>query len=152
MHKAFHELRELGWVSGDVPRFVAVQATGAPRSSRPSRRAPSRCGRGSPADRRLRDHRPAPIGDRLVLHALRDSGGTALAVDDDELLADLRLVGELEGLFASPEGAATVSAVRRLRASGWLGEDDEVVVLNTGSGLVYPDTVAVDAPTVAPGD
>ncbi|GAA1888055.1 threonine synthase [Lapillicoccus jejuensis] len=153
MHKAFHELLELGWVTGDVPRFVAVQSTGcAPVVEAFDAGAEQVRPWAAPRTVAFGITVPAPLGDRLVLHALRDSGGTAVAVDDAELLADLRLVGELEGLFASPEGAATVSAVRRLRASGWLGEDDEVLVLNTGSGLVYPDTVPVAAPTVAPGD
>ncbi len=95
---------------------------------------------------------PKALGDFLVLEAVRATGGTAIAVDDDELLADVALTGRLEGLFVCPEGAAAVSAVRRLRASGWIGADDEVVVLNTGAGVLYPDTVPVDAPvTVADG-
>jgi threonine synthase len=82
---------------------------------------------------------PAPLGDELILDAVRGSGGTAIAVDDDELLADLRAFGTREGLLLCPEGAACLSAARRLRADGWLDAGDEVVVLNTGSGLKYPD-------------
>ena len=70
-------------------------------------------------------------------------------MDDADLLADLRLVGASEGLFMCPEGAATVTAARMLREQGWLQADDEVVLLNTGSGLVYPDTVHVDPPVLA---
>ena len=91
---------------------------------------------------------PKALGDFLVLRALRETAGTALAVEDAELIADVRLVGRLEGLFWCPEGAANVSAVRRLRATGWLGADDEVVLLNTGTGLILPDTVTVDAPVI----
>jgi threonine synthase len=69
-------------------------------------------------------------------------------VDDDALLADVGLAGRLEGMFLCPEGAATVTAVRRLREQGWLGADEEVVLLNTGAGVIYPDTVTVDVPTV----
>jgi threonine synthase len=73
------------------------------------------------------------------------AGGTAVAVDDDALLADQREVARREGCFICPEGAACVTAVRQLRESGWLAESDEVVVLNTGTGLIYPGTVPVRA-------
>jgi threonine synthase len=73
-------------------------------------------------------------------------------VDDEALLADQRETARLEGSLICPEGAACVTAVRQLRESGWLAESDEVVVLNTGSGLKYPELVAVDLPVLAPGD
>jgi threonine synthase len=92
---------------------------------------------------------PKALGDFLILKAVRDSGGTAVAVDDDDLLADLALAGRLEGMFLCPEGAATVTAARHLAETGWLSPDDEVVLLNTGAGVIYPDTVTVDAPTIA---
>ncbi len=84
-----------------------------------------------------------------MLDALRETSGTAIAVDDADLLADLRRAGALEGLFFCPEGAATITAARLLRKSGWLGEDDQTVLLNTGAGLIYPDSVAIDL-TVEP--
>jgi threonine synthase len=65
-------------------------------------------------------------------------------VDDSELLHDQRLVGHLEGLFICPEGASCISAVRHLRAGGWLNGTEQVVILNTGTGLKYPETIAVD--------
>jgi threonine synthase len=86
---------------------------------------------------------PAPLGDELVLTAITRSGGTAIAVDDADLLADLRAFGAREGLLLCPEGAACLTATRLLRARGWLADDDEVVVLNTGAGTKYPDTVDV---------
>jgi threonine synthase len=92
---------------------------------------------------------PKPLGDFLVLSALNETAGTAVAVTDAELLADVALVGRLEGLFLCPEGAATVAAVRALVSSGWISSDEEVVLLNTGSGLIYPGTVPVDAPRIA---
>jgi threonine synthase len=95
---------------------------------------------------------PKALGDFLVLDAVRETGGTAIAVDDEALLADQREVARLEGSFICPEGAAGFAAVRQLRESGWLSEDDEVVVLNTGTGLKYPETVVVDAPVLAPAD
>jgi threonine synthase len=91
---------------------------------------------------------PKPLGDFLVLDALYATGGTAIAVPDADLLADVRLVGKLEGMFVCPEGAATVTATRALRDQGWIGAGDEVVLLNTGSGLLYPDTVPVDVAQV----
>jgi threonine synthase len=83
---------------------------------------------------------------------VRGTGGTAVAVDDEDLLADQREIARLEGSLICPEGAACVTAVRQLRESGWLAASDEVVVLNTGTGLKYPDLIAVDVPVLAPGD
>jgi threonine synthase len=71
-------------------------------------------------------------------------------VTDEALLADQRAVARLEGSFICPEGAACVTAVRQLRESGWLAETDEVVVLNTGTGLIYPDTVPAAVPVLPP--
>ncbi|MDQ3105119.1 MAG: pyridoxal-phosphate dependent enzyme, partial [Actinomycetota bacterium] len=149
IHKALTELRELGWVEGPLPRLVAVQSTGC---------APivAAYESGASASKAWPNARtvafginvPKALGDFLVLRAVRETRGIAVAVDDAEILADVQLVGRLEGLFCCPEGAATVSAVRRLRASEWLGADDEVVLLNTGAGLIYPDSVTVDAPVV----
>jgi threonine synthase len=150
--KALRELVELGWVEGDLPRLVSVQSTGCAPIVRAFEA-------GAAESEAWVDARtvafgitvPKALGDFLVLDAVRRTGGTAIAVDDDELLADLAVAGRLEGLFMSPEGAATVSAVRRLRQSGWIGASDEVVVLNTGAGTLYPDTVPVDVPVeVAP--
>jgi threonine synthase len=89
---------------------------------------------------------PKPLGDFLILDAVRATGGTALAVTDRELLASQREVARLEGTFICPEGAAGFAAVARLRESGWLRGGDEVVVLNTGAGLIYPGTVAAGTP------
>jgi threonine synthase len=80
---------------------------------------------------------------------LAATAGTAISVSDDELLADLRELAALEGAFVCPEGAAAFTAARKLRASGWLDPDDQVVVLNTGAGLKYPQTVAIDTPVLA---
>jgi threonine synthase len=146
IYKALLELRELGWTAGELPRLVAVQATGcAPIVTAFAQRA--------------RESQPWPdaktvafgitvpkaLGDFLVLDSLYATGGTAVAVSDDELLADQREVTRLEGCFVCPEGAACFSAVRQLRESGWLSASDQVVVLNTGTGLKYPGTVPVRA-------
>ena len=93
-----------------------------------------------------------PLGATLILDAIADTGGCAVAVEDDELLAALAETARLEGAFVCPEGAAGVAAIRRLRESGWIAEGDEVVLLNTGAGIKYPDTVAADPPVLQPGD
>jgi threonine synthase len=87
---------------------------------------------------------PAPLGDALILDALHATRGTAVAIDDEQILAELRDFAVREGLLLCPEGAACLSAARQLRSTGWIGPGDEVVVLNTGSGLKYPDTVDAD--------
>jgi threonine synthase len=92
---------------------------------------------------------PKPLGDFLVLDALYETGGTAIAVADDLILRDVELTARLEGLFMCPEGAATVTAARLLREQSWIRPDDEVVLLNTGTGLLYPETVRAAVPTVA---
>jgi len=149
IHKALTELRELGWVDGPLPQLVAVQSTGcAPIVAAYESGASESQARPNARTVAFGINVPKALGDFLVLRAVRETRGIAVAVDDAEMLADTRLVGRLEGLFCCPEGAATVSAVRRLRASGWLGADDEVVLLNTGAGQIYPDSVAGDAPVV----
>jgi threonine synthase len=95
---------------------------------------------------------PKTLGDFLVLDAVRATGGTAVAVRDEDLLADVALAGPLEGMFLCPEGAATVTAARLMRESGWITATDQVVLLNTGAGLVHPDTVPVTGVPVLPAD
>jgi threonine synthase len=85
---------------------------------------------------------PKPLGDFLVLDALYAARGIAVAVDDAEILAEQARCARLEGLLICPEGAATLAAVRRLRDSSWLERSAEVVVLNTGLGLKYPESLA----------
>jgi threonine synthase len=157
IYKALLELRELGWVDGELPRLVAVQTTGC---------APivTAFALGAWESEPWPDAKtvafgitvPKSLGDFLVLDALYETAGTAIAVDDEALLADQRAVARLEGCFICPEGAACFTAIRRLRESGWLSETELVVVLNTGSGLKYPGTVPVraraDVPVLSPAD
>ncbi len=147
IHKALHELLELGWVSGDLPRLVAVQAEGcAPIVT--AFQAGAAVSEPWPEPKTVAFGLTVPkaLGDFLVLNALYATGGTAVAVSDEALLAEQRVVTRLEGSLICPEGAACFAAVRQLRASGWLSETDEVVVLNTGTGLIYPQTLAAEAP------
>jgi threonine synthase len=142
IHKALRELLELGWVTGDLPRLVAVQPVGCAPIVKAFQE-------GATESEPWPDPRtvafgltvPKALGDFLVLDALYATGGTAAAVTDEELLADQRMVAHLEGALICPEGAACFAAVRQLRKTGWLSETDEVVVLNTGTALIYPETV-----------
>jgi threonine synthase len=140
--KALAELTSLGWVEGPMPRLVAVQATGC---------APivQAWEKGLPESEPWVDAKtvafgitvPKALGDFLVLQAIAETDGCAIAVDDSDILAAQRRVAELEGSFICPEGAANFAAVKQLRESGWIKPDDQVVALNTGTGLKYPETV-----------
>ncbi|MFJ5598208.1 threonine synthase [Micromonospora parva] len=144
IHKALHELRELGWVGDKLPRLVAVQSTGCAPIVRAFAAGENRAQPWADAHTvAFGITVPAPLGDELILAALRESSGTAVAVDDADLLADLREFAGREGLLLCPEGAACLTAARQLRAGGWIRAGERVVVLNTGAGLKYPDTVDV---------
>ncbi len=140
--KALVELRDLGWIDGPLPRLVAVQSTGCA----PIVRAWEK---GLPESEPWPDAKtvafgitvPKALGDFLVLQAIAETDGCAVAVDDEDILAEQHNLARLEGAFICPEGAANFAAVRQLRDSGWIRPDDQVVALNTGSGLKYPETV-----------
>lgn len=141
MWKAFAELEELGWITpGQRPRMVAVQAAGCAPMVRAFEQKAERAtpweGAFTAADG-LRV--PRAVGDRLILAALRESRGTALAVSDNELLAAALDLSRATGIGAAPEGGACLAAARRLRADGWIGEEERVVVFNTGGPLKYLD-------------
>jgi threonine synthase len=144
IYKGLLELRELGWLPDDrpLPRLVAAQAEGcAPvvnAFATGARRATPVANSHTIA---FGINVPGPLGDELILDALYATDGTAVAVSDEQILADLRDFAGAEGLLLCPEGAACLSAVRSLARSGWLNPHDEVVVLNTGAGLKYPDTI-----------
>jgi threonine synthase len=149
IHKAMLELRALGWVEGESPRLVAVQATGCAPVVAAFERGARHCDAWpDPRTVAFGLTVPKPLGDFLILDALYATKGTAVAVDDATLLADQREVARLEGCFICPEGAACFSAIRQLREAGWLSGSEQVVVLNTGTGLKYPfaDAGSVLAP------
>ena len=151
IHKALLELRRLGWITGDLPRLVAVQAAGcAPIVDAFDAGLDESTAPENPHTVAFGITVPKALGDFLVLDAVRSTGGAAIRVTDDQLLAAQRGLAKDEGIWVCPEGAACFAAVGQLRESGWLGADDDVVVLNTGTGLIYPDTVPVDVPTLAP--
>jgi threonine synthase len=145
IRKALLELRELGWLRGDLPRLVAVQAAGcAPIVDAFVAGADETIAPADPRTVAFGITVPKALGDFLVLDAVRSTGGTAVAVTDEELLAAQAALARDEGTWVCPEGAACFAAVGQLRESGWLTGNEDVVVLNTGSGLLYPDTVSID--------
>lgn len=153
IHKALLELAELGWITGDLPRLVAVQAAGcAPIVDAFSAGRDESVAATNAHTVAFGINVPKALGDFLVLDAVRSTDGTAIAITDDELLLAQRALARDEGIWVCPEGAACFAAVAQLRESDWISEDENVVVLNTGSGLIYPDTVAVDVPTLASRD
>lgn len=95
---------------------------------------------------------PSALGDFLILDAVRDTGGIAIAVDDADILASQAACAAVEGVLMCPEGAATLTAVEQLRTSGWLDGSEEVVVLNTGSDLKYPHTAPLAEPPLLAKD
>ena len=140
--KAVAEMQEMGWLDCKPPRMVCVQAEGcapmvnaffegerfAPPFPNPSTMA---------AGLRV----PAAIGDYLVLEAVRESGGTAVTVTDDEMIAGVRKLAEKAGIYAAPEGGATLAALEKLLASGTVKRDERVLLLNTGAALKYIDVL-----------
>jgi threonine synthase len=143
IHKGLSELRTLGWLpDGRLPRLVAVQASGCAPIVKAFQAGQRRAEPWPDAHTvAFGINVPAPLGDELMLDAITDTGGTAVAVDDADTLAELAAAARLEGLLLCPEGAACLAAVRRLAAEGWLGAGEEVVVINTGSALKYPEAL-----------
>ena len=95
---------------------------------------------------------PKALGDFLVLQAIYETKGCAVAVSDEDLLKEQQKIAEYEGLFICPEGAAAFHAARQLREQNWIKKEEKVVVLNTGAGIKYPNTVRVEVPTLEKGD
>lgn len=153
IHKALGELAAMGWLEGPLPRLVAVQSTGCA----PIVRAFERGERVSEAWQDAHTIAfgitvPKALGDFLILDALYETGGRAVAVTDQDLLQDRDRCAAADGALLCPEGAATLSAVRLLREEGWLSGQEHVVVLNTGAAAKYPQTMHVDLPVLQPTD
>src|SRR5882762_4909997 len=138
MWKAFAEMEQMGWIGPKRPRMVTVQAAGcAPivRALEEGKRFADEFPNASTVASGLRV--PRAIGDFLILDAIRASGGTAVAVSDDELIKATREIGAAEGIFCAPEGAACLPALTALLAEGLVTTRDRVVLFNTGSGVKY---------------
>lgn len=148
MWKAFEEMENLGLVErGRRPRMVAVQAAGcapivAAFESGAATADPVESPRTYASGLRV----PAPFADRLILDAIRESRGTAVAVRDEEMAEAQIDLARGEGIFAAPEGGAAFHAARALAASGFIRPEDRVVVFNTGTGLKYPKIPGLRVP------
>jgi len=138
MWKAFDEMEQMGWIGSKRPRMVTVQASGcAPivRAFEEGKRFAEEFPNAQTTASGLRV--PRAIGDFLILDALRASGGTALAVTDEELIDGTKEIGAAEGIFCAPEGAACLPALRKLMSDGSVKPNERVVLFNTGSGVKY---------------
>lgn len=143
MWKAFDEMEQLGWISEKRPRMISVQAAGcAPivRAFAAGERFAEEILNAATVASGLRV--PKAIGDFLILDALRESGGTAIAVTDEELIDGAREMARVEGIFAAPEGGACLPALKKLLEKGEIDRSEKVVLLNTGSGVKYLDAFA----------
>lgn len=143
MWKAFDELECLGWIGPKRPKMISVQASGcAPivKAFDEGKPVSEMWQNASTAAAGLRV--PKAYADYVVLDIIRKSGGAAVAATDDEIMSAVREWARDEGVFASPEGAASLVAYRKLLKSGLLKESDKVVLFNTGSGLKYIDVIA----------
>jgi threonine synthase len=147
IYKALKEMKALGWIEGRLPRLVAVQASGcAPIVEAWKKKAAS--SEFWPCSRTIAFgiNVPKALGDFLVLEALYETGGAAIAVDDGEIQEAVLELAQTEGAFVCPEGAAAFAGLKKLRAAGWLKKEETAVLLNTGAGIKYPDTLKLDAP------
>ena len=133
-------MERLGWIGSERPQMIVVQAAGCAPIVRAFERGERYAEPWENAATIAAGIRvPSAIGDYLILDAVRESGGTALTVTDEEMLAAMREMGAAEGIWSAPEGAATLAGYRKLREAGVLTEETETVLMNTGSGFKYMD-------------
>src|SRR5256886_2029153 len=138
MWKAFQELRQGGWLRGPLPRVFTVQANGCAPVVQAFESGAERCEAWPDPQTRAAGLRvPSPLGDRLMLRALRESGGGAVAVSDEALAAAAHELQVAEGIDASPEGGAALSGAVALKNRGVLRPEQRVVLFNTGAGWLY---------------
>jgi threonine synthase len=153
IRKALDELLALGWLTGAMPRLVAVQSSGcAPMVRAYDEGAETATPWENASTVAFGINVASALGDFLILSAVRDTDGIAIAVDDSDILASQAACAAVEGVLMCPEGAATLTAVEQLRARGWLDGSEEVVVLNTGSDLKYPHTATLPDPVLLAKD
>ena len=146
MYKGFQELLELGWIEGKPPKFIAVQASGCQPIVQAFNEGKDTA-EPWPNAATIADglRVPGPFADYLILKAIRETGGTALAVEDDEMVEAMYELAATEGIIACPEGAATLVGLKRLLNQGFLDPDETIVLLNTGSGYKYLDLIKESA-------
>ena len=143
IRKVFQELIELGWVEGQQPKYIAVQAAGCQpivQAFEQGRDTSEPWPNASTVADGLRV--PHPFADYLILQAIRETGGTALAVEDREMVEAMHEMASTEGVIACPEGAATLVGLKQLLQRGFLDAEETVILLNTGSGYKYLHLIA----------
>jgi threonine synthase len=142
MWKAFDEMEELGWIGSERPKMITVQAAGCAPIVKAWEEGKSASEMWAGAETFAAGLRvPKAYGDYLILDILKKSQGTAIAATDEEILAATRHWASAEGVFAAPEGAASLVAYHKLRASGFFRAEDTVVLFNTGSAYKYLDMI-----------
>jgi threonine synthase len=142
MWKAFDEMEAMGWIGSERPKMFAVQSEGCAPIVRAFEQGTEFAEPWQDAQTVAAGIRvPSAIGDYLILGSIRESGGGALTVSDDEIRDYMGKVARLEGMFICPEGAATAAALEKLLAAEQLGADQRILLLNTGSGLKYLELV-----------
>jgi threonine synthase len=144
MWKAFDEMEQLGWINaGKRPKMICIQASGCAPIIKALHEETSASEVWPNAHTLAAGLRvPKAYGDFVILDIIRQSGGTAVAVDDDAIMAGVKDLAANEGIFAAPEGGAAMAAYLELLKNGFLKQNDEVVLFNTGSGYKYLDTFA----------
>jgi threonine synthase len=147
MWKAFAEMQALGWIDEHRPRMVVVQAEGCAPIVKAFQDGATEAPLWPDAQTMASGLRvPKAFADFLILQALRDSEGTAVAVSDAEMARAQQTLATTEGIFACPEGAATLAALQILRQQEWVQPHERVVLFNTGSGLKYADLLHASPP------
>jgi threonine synthase len=138
MWKAFDEMEQMGWIGSHRPRMITVQAEGCAPIVK-AFAVGANAGVDVPGAHTVASglRVPKAVGDFIMLDILRKSGGTAVSVTDEDLVAAVREIGSAEGIFAAPEGAACLPALKQLLARGEVDVHDRVVLFNTGCGLKY---------------
>ena len=153
IYKGLKELQEIGWIGEKMPRLVSVQSTGcAPVVKAWEEKKSESTFWGNSNTIAFGLNVPKALGDFLILQAIYETDGCAVAVGDDDILRAQQTLARDEGIFCCPEGAATLSAAIQLIKSNWIKPDEKVVLLNTGTGLKYPETVHTEPPLLQPGD
>lgn len=154
MWKAFQELRALGWLESEtLPRMVSVQSTGCAPIVRAFDSGKRFAEPFSPAETKASGIRvPAAIGDFMILDAVRESQGTAVAVDEDQIVDWMKLAMASEGISLCPESAACVGAAIKLVENGWLKANDRVVLYNCGAAQKYVDVTPLNLPRITHTD
>lgn len=153
MWKAFDEMEQMGLIGSARPKMVVVQSAGCAPIVKAFEDGEQHAPLWSGAQTIAPGIRvPIAIGDYLILGAVRQSGGTAVMVTDDDILTTTREVAARDGLYPSPEAAATFAAARQLRASGFLTGDERVVAFSTGAGLKHTELLELDLPVLDPND